>query len=71
MARNMRDIVFASFNLHNLQLPGAPMYPRSRPYSEEEFEAKLAWGAAMLQRLDADVIERLRSRSKYHQARTM
>jgi hypothetical protein len=56
MARNVRDIVFATFNVHNLQLPGAPMYPRSRPYSEEEFEAKLAWGAAMLHRLDADVI---------------
>ncbi len=56
MARNMRDIVFATFNLHNLQLPGAPMYPRSRPYSEAEFSAKVAWGAAMLHSLDADVI---------------
>lgn len=56
MARNMRDIVFATFNAHNLQLPGAPMYPRSRPYSEAEFDAKLNWGAAMLHALDADVI---------------
>ena len=56
MARNTRDIRLASFNLHNLQLPGAPMYPQSRPYSDEEFAAKLGWGAAMLGRLDADVV---------------
>lgn len=56
MARNMRDIVFASFNLHNLQLPDRPMYPQSRPYSEAEYAAKVAWQAETLRRLDADVI---------------
>lgn len=56
MARNMRDISFATFNLHNLQLPGAPMYAQSRPYSEPEYQEKVAWAAAMLRRLDADVI---------------
>jgi predicted extracellular nuclease len=53
---NMRDVSFASFNLHNLQLPGLPMYPQSKPYSEEEFAAKRDWAAGMLHRLDADVI---------------
>lgn len=56
MARNMRSISFATFNLYNLQLPGAPMYARSTPYTEEEFEAKIAWAAAGLRALDADVI---------------
>lgn len=56
MAENMRNISVASFNLHNLQVPGAPMYPRSEPYSDEEFAAKVRWGAEMIGRLDADVI---------------
>lgn len=56
MARNMRDLAIATFNLHNLQLPGEPMYPRSRPYTPEEFAQKVAWQAAMLRRLDADVV---------------
>jgi endonuclease/exonuclease/phosphatase family metal-dependent hydrolase len=56
MARNTRDISFASFNLYNLQLPGREMYPGGRPYSPEEYAAKLAWGAEALRRLDADVI---------------
>lgn len=56
MARNMRDIVFATFNLHNLQLPGAAMYPQSRAYTDAEFATKVAWQAAMLRGLDADVI---------------
>ena len=37
MATNMRDISFATFNLHNLQVPGAPMYPQSDPIRDEEF----------------------------------
>jgi endonuclease/exonuclease/phosphatase family metal-dependent hydrolase len=53
---NARDISFASFNLYNLQLPDQAMYPRSRPYAKEEYEAKLAWAGAALRRLDADVI---------------
>ena len=44
MAANMRDISFATFNLYNLQLPGAPMYPQSRPYTAEEFAAKMRLG---------------------------
>ena len=56
MAVNMRDISVASFNLYNLQLPDAPMYPQSRPYSAEEFAAKMRWAAETIGRLDADVI---------------
>jgi endonuclease/exonuclease/phosphatase family metal-dependent hydrolase len=53
---NMRDIAFASVNLFNLQTPGAPTYPRARPYSPEEYAAKVAWIGDRLRRLDADVI---------------
>ena len=56
MARNTRDISFATFNLHNLQVPGGLMYPQSAPYTDEEFGAKAAWAGDMLRRLDADVI---------------
>ncbi len=56
MAVNMRDISVASFNLYNLQLPDAPMYPQSRPYTAEEFAAKVRWTAETIGRLDADVI---------------
>jgi endonuclease/exonuclease/phosphatase family metal-dependent hydrolase len=56
MTRNQRDIVFDTVNLFNLQLPGRPMYPTSRPYTEEQYAAKIAWTAETLKRLDADVI---------------
>ena len=56
MANNQRDIVFASFNLYNLQLPGKPMYPQGRPYTQAEFDAKIAWAGDAIRRLDADVI---------------
>ncbi|NKC33747.1 endonuclease/exonuclease/phosphatase family protein [Falsiroseomonas selenitidurans] len=56
MARNQRDIVFATFNLYNLQMPGVEMYPGGRPLSEAEFAEKIAWAGAALRRLDADVI---------------
>jgi endonuclease/exonuclease/phosphatase family metal-dependent hydrolase len=56
MSRNMRSISFATVNLYNLQMPGAAMYPRSRLYTEEEFEAKIDWLAQAIVELDADVI---------------
>jgi len=56
MAVNMRDLSVATFNLYNLQLPDAPMYPQSKPYTAEEFAAKTRWAAEMIRRLDADVI---------------
>lgn len=56
MSRNVRDLSVATFNLYNLQRPGQPMYAKSRLYTEEEYAAKLAWKAAALRELDADVI---------------
>ena len=56
VSRNRRDISFATVNLYNLQRPGEKMYATSRPYTEEEYRAKLAWKGALLRRLDADVI---------------
>lgn len=51
---DVRDISFASFNLYNLQLPGEPW--RTEPYTEAQYAAKIAWSAAALRALDADVI---------------
>ena len=56
MARNKRDIAFGTMNLYNLQSPGKPMYPRSTPYTQEEYEEKIAWTAELLKGLEADVI---------------
>ena len=56
MSRNTRDISFATFNLYNLQRPGQPMYATSRPYTDEEYRAKIAWKAQAIRALDADVI---------------
>lgn len=53
---NQRNLTLATVNLYNLQKPGAAMYPRSRPYSEEEYEDKIDWTAGTLLALDADVI---------------
>ncbi len=46
---------FATFNLYNLQLPNVPMY-RGNTYTEAQYKAKIKWTAAMLKRIDADII---------------
>ncbi|PON13987.1 nuclease [Candidatus Entotheonella serta] len=51
-----REISFATFNLYNLQLPNLPWRRNANPYTEEEYGRKVEWSAAMLRRLDADVI---------------
>ncbi|MGF1643125.1 MAG: endonuclease/exonuclease/phosphatase family protein [Thiotrichales bacterium] len=56
MARNMRDLSFATFNLYNLHLPGEPIYTNTGGLSEAHYQAKLDWIARMLAQLDADVI---------------
>ncbi len=56
MTRNRRDLAVATLNLYNLQLAGAPMYPRSRLYDDAAYAAKIAWTARVLADLDADVI---------------
>ncbi len=53
--RNSRDISLASMNLYNLQVPGGKMY-RGATYTQAEYDAKIAWTAGMLRRLQADVI---------------
>jgi len=49
------ELKFATFNLYNLQLPGEPMY-RGKRYTPAEYDAKIAWTAEILKKLDADVI---------------
>jgi predicted extracellular nuclease len=56
LARNVRNISFASFNLYNLQLPGKAIYSNTDGYSQEEYDAKVGWIAAKLTTLDADII---------------
>ncbi|HSE71050.1 MAG TPA: endonuclease/exonuclease/phosphatase family protein [Nocardioidaceae bacterium] len=46
----------ATFNLYNLQLPGLAMNPGQRPWTEDEFEAKLLWIGEQLRTLDADIV---------------
>ena len=58
---NMRDLSFATFNLLNLQVPGGLTYGDAPPYSDTvegraAYALKIAWCAAMVRRLDAEVI---------------
>jgi predicted extracellular nuclease len=46
----------ATFNLYNLQLPGQPMNPRQRPWTETEYRRKVAWTGDQLRDLDADIV---------------
>ncbi len=56
MARNMRDLSFATFNLYNLHLPGERIYTDTDGLSEAHYHARLDWIARLLAQLDADVI---------------
>lgn len=49
-----KDISFGSFNLYNLQLPGEP-WRTARPYTQVEYDAKIAWTAGMLRAMATDV----------------
>lgn len=51
-----QEIRFASFNVRNLALPGAPFYPDHAPYTADQYAAKTDWIAHQLDTLDADVI---------------
>lgn len=58
---NMRDLSFATFNLLNLQVPGGLTYSNDPPYPDTEegraaYARKVEWCAAMVRRLDAEVI---------------
>jgi endonuclease/exonuclease/phosphatase family metal-dependent hydrolase len=52
--RNSKNISFATFNLYNLQLPGLEWHKNI--YTQEQYDKKITWSAAMLAHLDADVI---------------
>jgi len=47
---------FATFNLRNLQLPGAFTYPGTKPLTQGQYDAKVQWAAEMVRAVDADVI---------------
>jgi len=55
-AAPMTSLRIGSLNLQNLQLPHEAMRPRMKPYSTDEYDRKLQWLAAMVRRLDADVL---------------
>ena len=46
---------FATINLHNLQRPGRPTYPGTRPLDDGEYRARLRFLRLMLEATDADV----------------
>lgn len=52
---NKSIISFTTFNLHNLNEPGLPMYKDKEGWSEEEVAKKVKWSADMLKRAKADV----------------
>jgi endonuclease/exonuclease/phosphatase family metal-dependent hydrolase len=51
-----QEFRFATFNVCNLAPPGMRFYGNLEPYTSAEYEAKAAWIAQQLDRLDADVI---------------
>lgn len=51
-----QELRFATFNVCNLALPDVKFYEDQLPYSQDDYEAKTAWIAQQLDRLDADVI---------------
>jgi endonuclease/exonuclease/phosphatase family metal-dependent hydrolase len=46
----------ATFNLYNLQLPGRPMNPGQKPWTDDEFADKVEWTAEQLHDIDADLV---------------
>ncbi len=45
-----------TFNVLNLALPGQVTYANDRPFSEEQYQSKLAWIGGQLRRMDAEVV---------------
>lgn len=52
----LQEIRFATFNVCNLALPGMHFYDDQEPYSQEQYDAKVAWIARQIDLMDADVI---------------
>lgn len=51
-----KDIRIANFNLLNLNLPGEPIYDNQEGWTQEEYDAKVAFSARLIEAADADVI---------------
>lgn len=51
-----QELRFATFNVLNLAPPGVRFYADQEPYSQAQYDAKVAWTAQQLDLLDADVI---------------
>ena len=51
-----QEVRFATFNVLNLALPGVPFYADQDPYTQAQYDAKVAWIAQQIDLLDADVI---------------
>ena len=51
-----QELRFATFNVLNLAPPGVQFYADQPPYSQVQYDAKVAWTAQQLDLLDADVI---------------
>lgn len=39
------QLSLATVNLASLQLPGEPMYEGDKPYTKEQYDAKVTWTA--------------------------
>lgn len=50
-----RTVSFTTFNLHNLNEPGLPMYRNRAGWDAAAVKRKVAWAAAMVGRVKADV----------------
>jgi endonuclease/exonuclease/phosphatase family metal-dependent hydrolase len=53
---SLQSFSAATFNLYNFQLPGRSMNPGQKPWTQDEFDRKVAWVARMLGSVDADVV---------------
>jgi hypothetical protein len=54
-AMKLKTLSFCTFNLYNLNEPGLPLYKKSKPWSDKEYAAKIAYTADMLSMLPSDV----------------
>lgn len=50
-----QTISFSTFNLYNLQLPGKPLYKKTKPWTENQYKKKLEWAFKKISLLNSDV----------------
>jgi endonuclease/exonuclease/phosphatase family metal-dependent hydrolase len=56
LEKPLSQITLATFNMLNLADAGFQFYPNADPYTAQEYAAKIAWTAAQLDTLRADVV---------------